>query len=129
MGLIHHLSVGVADVAKSAAFYDAVLAPLGHRRAFEDKGAFVAFGRMGEDLFFVTRPHDDGPATPGNGVHVCFSAPSRAAVDAFYQAALDHGAEDDGPPGLRSEYDRRYYACFVRDPDGNKIEALTFSAT
>jgi catechol 2,3-dioxygenase-like lactoylglutathione lyase family enzyme len=129
MGLIHHVSVGVADIARAAAFYDAILAPLGQRRAFAADGLFVAYGRMGEDLFFVTLPHDEGPADPGNGVHICFSAPSRPAVDALYEAALAHGGTDDGPPGLRSEYDRRYYACFVRDPDGNKIEALTFSAT
>jgi len=128
MNLIHHVSVGVDDIVRAARFYDPVLAELGMTRAFDEPGVTVAYGTLGEFLFFIVVPLDDAEATVGNGVHICFNAADRAVVDTFYRTALANGGSDDGPPGARTEYDDqgRYYAAFVRDPYGNKIEALYF---
>ena len=82
---------------------------------------------VGTFLFSLETPVDGRPATAGNGVHVAFSAEDRPMVDAFYRAALVHGGRDAGAPGLRPVYDN-YYGAFVLDPDGNKIEAVTYSA-
>lgn len=128
MGLFHHISLGVTDVGRAARCYDPVLGTLGTARAFELAGVSIAYGTPGGELFFIGSPIDEVEATVGNGTHICFNATDRAAVDAFYETALAHGGIDDGPPGTRTEYDEqgRYYAAFVRDPDGNKIEALCF---
>jgi catechol 2,3-dioxygenase-like lactoylglutathione lyase family enzyme len=83
---------------------------------------------FGAILVTLTRPLNGKPATPGNGAHVAFTAENRAMVNAFYEAALANGSGEDGPPGLRPEYNDNYYGAFVLDPDGNKIEAVTFSA-
>ena len=76
----------------------------------------------------LEKPTDGRPASVGNGVHVAFAAETRAMVDEFYRVALAHGGSDAGPPGLRPEYDANYYGAFVRDPDGNKIEAVSFAS-
>ena len=76
----------------------------------------------------LTRPVDGQRATPGNGVHVAFYAGTRAMVDEFHRVALAHGGTSDGEPDLRPHYDPHYYAAFVRDPDGNKLEAFTYAA-
>ena len=128
MPTLDHISLGIADHARATAFYDAVLAPLGIVRRFEEAGA-AGYGATGDRAdFWIGPPHDGRPATAGNGVHVCFAAPSRAAVDAFHRAALAHGGTDDGAPGLRPEYHPDYYGAFARDPDGNKIEAVCRTA-
>ncbi|WP_244606624.1 VOC family protein [Arsenicitalea aurantiaca] len=75
-------------------------------------------------MFSLNTPADGEQATTGNGTHIAFEVEKRAAVDACYQAALANGGMGDGAPGVRPEYDAHYYAAFVRDPDGNKIEAL-----
>ncbi len=124
--MLHHVSLGTRDADRAAAFYDPVLAVLGMRRLNLRDGS-VDYGTS--TLFFsLERPSDGNPASVGNGVHVAFAAEDRAMVDAFYRAALANGGADAGPPGLRPEYDAHYYGAFVRDPDGNKIEAVTFSA-
>jgi len=122
--MISHVSLGTNDVARAKAFYDAILAVLGYRRIFDHPNA----GAWGIDFptFWVGRPFDAGRANPGNGVHVCFNAPSRDAVDEFHRVALASGGRDDGLPSLRPQYTADYYAGFVLDPDGNKIEALCF---
>ena len=79
-------------------------------------------------FFSLEKPSDGKPASVGNGVHIAFSAECRAMVDEFHRVALASGGSDAGPPGIRPEYDAHYYGAFVRDPDGNKIEAVTFSA-
>ena len=76
---------------------------------------------------FVYYPFDDKPATVGNGSHVAFLAETRTAVDDFYKAALANGGEDEGAPGIREEYMPNYYAAYVRDPDGNKLQAVCYS--
>jgi catechol 2,3-dioxygenase-like lactoylglutathione lyase family enzyme len=124
--MVHHVSFGTADLARARAFYDPVMATLGLRRTLEVPDA-VGYG-SGITSFSLNRPADGGRASPGNGVHVAFEVERRADVDAFFRVALAHGGTGDGAPGLRPEYDGHYYAAFVRDPDGNKIEALTFAA-
>jgi catechol 2,3-dioxygenase-like lactoylglutathione lyase family enzyme len=125
---LDHVSIGVTTIARSKAFYDAVLAPLGLTALMpvEIQGRLVGVG-YGEShaSFWIQLPLNGQPATMGNGVHIAFRAPNRAAVDAFYLAALDQGGIEDGRPGVREKYHPSYYAAFVRDPDGNKIEACT----
>ncbi len=127
---IDHISLGVADMKRAKAFYDSALAPLGLQPIMpvEVPGlGLVGVGYGGADgkpEFWIQLPINRAPASAGNGVHVAFTAPSRAAVDAFYIAALERGGFDDGKPGLRSEYHPNYYGAFVRDLDGNKIEAV-----
>jgi catechol 2,3-dioxygenase-like lactoylglutathione lyase family enzyme len=132
--MLHHLSFGVADIVRSARFYDAVLAALGQRRVWEDLddlspdgGAAVGYGtEPGNDLLALKqRPAPAGvQLAPGPGFHLAFSARSRADVDAFHAAALAHGGQCNGPPGLRPHYGPHYYAAFVIDPDGYRIEAV-----
>jgi len=124
--MIHHVSVGTNDLARSKAFYDPVLAVIGLRPLIVDDQS-VDYG-IGEILFSLEMPVDGRPATAGNGVHIAFTAMDRAMVDEFHRVALAHGGADDGAPGLRPQYDANYYGAFVRDPDGNKVEAVTFSA-
>ncbi|HEY1051229.1 MAG TPA: VOC family protein [Prosthecobacter sp.] len=121
--MLHHLSFAVTDIARSAAFYDAVLGPLGYCRVWEDE-TFVGYGtEPGKDMFALKlRP--ENAAAPGDGFHVAFTASSRDAVHAFYAAALAHGGRDNGGSGLHPEYGPGYYAAFVIDPDGYRIEAV-----
>ena len=124
--MFSHVSLGTTDAGRAAAFYDPVLAVLGIGKG-KARGGSVDYGSAMIG-FSLERPADGRPASVGNGVHVAFAAESRAQVDEFYRVALAHGGSDAGPPGLRPEYDANYYAAFVRDPDGNKIEAVTFLA-
>lgn len=119
--ILSHVSLGTNDFARATAFYDAVLPTLGCRRVMEHPGA-VAYGKAFPE-FWVQTPVDGAAATIGNGTHVGFIAANKAAVDAFHAAALKAGATDDGTPGPREEYGAPYYGCFLRDPDGHKIEA------
>jgi catechol 2,3-dioxygenase-like lactoylglutathione lyase family enzyme len=118
-----HISIGVRDVDRSRAFYDAVLAPLGYR-CVRAARSLVGFGYGADSIaFWVVSA--ERPVTPDekSGLHFCFAAPDAAAVDAFHAAALRAGGRDNGAPGLRPVYDRDYYAAFVIDPDGYRIEA------
>lgn len=124
--MLHHLSLGTTNLERARAFYDPVMQELGLRRTLDVEDA-VGYG-AGITLFSLNLPADGRSATPGNGVHAAFEVERRAAVDAFFRVALASGGTEDGAPGLRPEYDPNYYAAFVRDPDGNKIEALTFTA-
>jgi catechol 2,3-dioxygenase-like lactoylglutathione lyase family enzyme len=130
---IDHVSIGVTNMRRSKAFYDAVLAPLNMAPVYpvEINGQLVGVG-YGDDpekpKFWIQLPINGQPASQGNGFHLAFTAPSRAAVDAFYLAALEQGGAEDGAPGLRTEYHPSYYAAFVRDPDGAKIEAVSHGA-
>ena len=119
--IMSHVSVGTNDFERAASFYDVVLATLGATRLMEHLGA-VAWGRQYPE-FWLHVPLDGEPASVGNGTHVAFMASSKEAVRAFYRAALEAGAGDEGPPGPRPAYGAPYYGCFLRDPDGHKIEA------
>jgi len=120
--MLHHVSVGVADVERAAKFYDEVLGALGYKRSAQYLPYAIAYGE-GISEFWIQLPHDQGTPSPGNGVHVGFSARTKQAVDKFHEAALEHGGTDEGEPGPRPDYGPEYYGAFVRDPDGNKIEA------
>lgn len=121
--MIHHVSVGTNDIGRARAFYDAALPTIGLTlmKAMDEAGHYGS----GHLLFSVQVPIDGAPATVGNGSHVAFEAEDRPMVEAFYRAALANGGTSDGAPGVRAEYDSHYYAAFVRDPDGHKIEAFT----
>jgi catechol 2,3-dioxygenase-like lactoylglutathione lyase family enzyme len=119
--MFNHVSVGTRDLERAARFYDAALGALGYRRTMSESFG-CAWGLQWPE-FWATLP-TDGEAGAGNGTHIAFIAASREAVDAFHAAALEAGGSDDGAPGLRPDYTPDYYAAFVRDPDGNKIEAV-----
>lgn len=121
--IISHISLGTNDFERATAFYDRVLATLGCKRVLDFPGA-VAYGKQFPELW-VQSPIDAEPAAPANGSHVGFTAASKEEVQAFYDAAIAAGARDDGSPGPRPDYGDDYYGCFVRDPDGHKIEAAT----
>jgi catechol 2,3-dioxygenase-like lactoylglutathione lyase family enzyme len=119
---LDHIALHVADAPRAIAFYRLALAPLDMAVAMEAPGGVAAgFGINGKPSFWVA---PGGPTRPP--AHIAFRAVSRAAVDAFYAAALKAGATDNGAPGVREHYRSDYYAAFVRDLDGNNIEAVCF---
>lgn len=125
---VDHVSFPVADFETSAAFYDAVLATLGLRRRKQHDGA-IGWGP--DDVLppiFWIHAREPGHATSGIGLHVGFRAKDRVEVDAFHATALKLGATDAGGPGVRPQYTAGFYGCFVRDPDGFKIEAVVREA-
>ena len=124
--MIHHVSLGTNDVKRARSFYDRVLGVLGLRLLKEDEKS-LDYG-VGAIMFSLETPVDGKTASSGNGVHVAFVAQGPEMVEEFYRVALENGGSDDGAPGLRPEYNAHYYGAFVRDPDGNKIEAVTHSA-
>jgi catechol 2,3-dioxygenase-like lactoylglutathione lyase family enzyme len=121
--MLSHLSLGVRDLEQAAAFYQKVLAPLGYVCLFAKDHA-VGFGEPGrlDELALFAKSQES--AAPGPGFHLAFTAPSRDSVDAFHVAAIAAGATDAGVPGLRPQYGATYYAAFVVDPDGHKLEAV-----
>jgi catechol 2,3-dioxygenase-like lactoylglutathione lyase family enzyme len=119
--ILSHASIGTNDFDRAVRFYDAVLPTLGCRRIMQHPGA-AAWGKAFPE-FWVQTPIDGKPASVGNGTHIGFVAPDKDAVHAFHAAALKAGAKDEGAPGPRPDYGEPYYGCFVRDPDGHKIEA------
>ena len=129
--MIDHFSLPVSDYARSRAFYDKALGTLGYNMLMEmtDSPGYVAAGYGPADLpepaFWIGAGRIPGPPpeTP-EGQHIAFRAPDRAAVDAFYTAAVAAGGSDNGAPGLRPQYHPAYYAAFVLDPDGHRIEAV-----
>src|ERR1700716_3839753 len=122
--MIDHISVGVADLERSARFYESTLAPLGLSRLVT-RPATVGFGKSYPE-FWINLRADTAPVPLGSGVHICLRARSTDEVDAFHTAALTAGGSSDGAPGLRPHDRVRYYAAFIVDPDGNRIEAVTF---
>lgn len=123
--MIDHISVAVRDLAKGEQFYAAALAPLGLAKLREWPNATIGFGKKYPE-FWINRRDAMDRIADDSGVHICLRAPDTAAVDAFHAAALKAGGSSDGEPGLRPHYYAGYYAAFVRDPDGNRIEAVTF---
>ena len=121
--LVSHVSVGVTDLYRAGLFYDAVLAVVGARRIMEH-GAGIGWGRAFPEFWANLQRDHRGVAVAGVGAHVCFNAADPEAVVAFYEAGLAAGGFGDGAPGPRPEYAPGYYAAFLRDPDGNKVEAM-----
>ena len=126
--ILSHVSLGTNRFEQAIAFYDKVLATLGIGRTMDlSEHRAVAYGRQYPE-FWVQAPCDGQPAQVANGVHIAFLASNPEQVQAFYQAALEAGAADDGAPGPRPHYGKQYYGCFVRDLDGHKIEAMAWLA-
>ncbi|CAN5725699.1 VOC family protein [soil metagenome] len=121
--MLGHLSFGVADLERAAAFYDAILAPLGCVRVWSHANG-AGFGAPGGGDKLALFPQGRPITPPGPGFHLAFDAPDRAAVDAFHAAALALGGADRGAPGLRPHYGATYYAAFITDLDGYRLEAV-----
>jgi catechol 2,3-dioxygenase-like lactoylglutathione lyase family enzyme len=127
--MLHHLSFGVSDIHRSAAFYDAVLGALGFVRVWEDivpgeADSAVGYGLPGGGDKFAIKLRADSRIAPPAGLHLAFAAADRIAVRRFHEAALKNGGRDHGAPGLRPNYGPNYYAAFVVDPDGYHLEAV-----
>lgn len=120
--MIDHFTLTVSDLARTRAFYERALAPLGYGVQMEFEG-YIGFGARGKPSFWIKA----GPM-PQSPMHIAFSADDRGKVDAFYAAALAAGGRDDGPPGVRPHYHAHYYGAFVLDPDGHPIEAVCHRA-
>ena len=127
--MIDHTGISVSNFAKSKAFYSAALAPIGYAMLMEFPAAITkstdvaGFGEAPKPDFWISGGTPNQPP-----IHVAFRVTSRAAVDAFYRAALEAGATDNGPPGIRAHYHPDYYGAFVLDPDGHNIEAVCHEA-
>jgi len=122
--MIDHVSVGVSDLERAVRFYELTLAPLGLSRLVT-RPATVGFGKSYPE-FWINLRAGMAAVQRDSGVHICLRAKSTGEVDAFHAAALNAGASSDGAPGLRPHDRVRYYAAFIVDPDGNRVEAVTF---
>lgn len=119
--MINHISIGIRDIVLTRRFYDAVLEPLGYTCKTSGDG-YLGYGKESVQLWLL-KSESPVRADPNSGLHLCFDAPSRTSVDAFHRVAMNHGAKDNGAAGLRPDYGANYYAAFVVDPDGYRIEA------
>ena len=124
--MIDHISIAVRDLSASAAFYQHVLAEIGLQRLTANENT-VGFGKKYPEFWLNARPAMKPVETAG-GSHICLRARSKEAVGAFHKTALAAGARDDGAPGLRPEYSANYYAAFILDLDGHRIEVVSFIA-
>jgi catechol 2,3-dioxygenase-like lactoylglutathione lyase family enzyme len=130
MSMLDHVTLFVRDLAKARAFYDAALKPIGYEALYvydetaRGGGRYIGYGAHPKAAFWLAER-----AVPSTPLHIAFLAPSRAAVDAFYAAALAAGGTDNGPPGLRPHYHPHYYGAFVFDPDGYNTEAVCHTPT
>ena len=122
--MIDHLSISVSDLAGSSRFYQAVLATIGMNKLVERENT-VGFGKKYPEFWLNYRAQLP-PVSADSGLHIALRTKGRESVDQFFQAALQAGAESDGAPGFRPEYHDNYYAAFIRDLDGNRIEVVTF---
>ena len=122
--MIDHVSIVVRDLGAGRRFYEPVLATLGYSKLVT-RPTTVGFGKKYPEFWLNERP-GMVPAEADTGAHICLRASDIKAVDAFHAAALQAGGTSFGPPGVRPEYSTGYYAAFIRDPDGNKVEAVTF---
>jgi catechol 2,3-dioxygenase-like lactoylglutathione lyase family enzyme len=122
--MLDHVSVGVSDLERAARFYEQALGALGLTKLVT-RPATVGFGKAYPE-FWINLRAGMPPVQPASGVHICLRARTTSDVDAFYAAALDAGGQSDGAPGLRPHDRVKYYAAFVVDPDGNRVEAVTF---
>lgn len=119
--MLNHISIGVRDIARTKTFYDAALNPLGYT-ALSAGDTSLGYGKDAVVLW-ISKTDTPVPADPKSGLHFCFDAPTHRSVDAFHAGALGAGGKDNGKPGLREDYGPNYYAAFVVDPDGYRLEA------
>ncbi len=125
--MFSHITLGIDNFAAAEPFYDAIMQVLGHPVFFgHDKGK--AWGEPTGPKLFIGHAFDGKPASHGNGTHAAFIVKTRKQVDAFHAAALDNGGSDEGAPGLRPHYHPNYYGAYVRDPEGNKLQAVCHRA-
>ncbi len=122
--MFFYLTLGAHDLAASGTFYDPVLKTVGWERLKSDENELGFGPKGGETVLWVLKPQNKLPATFGNGVMLALTAPDRAGVDAFYVAAMANGGYDEGKPGIRGDDTSTWYACYVRDPAGNKLSAV-----
>ena len=122
MSVISHITLGTNDAERAGRFYDAVLGVLGFLRLPKPP----AYEKGGMPTIYLYPPEDGRPATWGNGTHIAFVVKAREAVHAFHEAALRLGGSCAGEPGPRPHYGENYYAAYVRDPDGNKLQAVCY---
>lgn len=128
MSVISHITLGTNDKARSAVFYDAVLGALGFSRLQKPPEKPLAYERNQQmPTIYIYSPENKLPATWGNGTHIAFIAESKAEVHNFHEAALQNGGTSEGQPGPRPQYGDSYYAAYVRDPDGNKLQAVCYN--
>jgi catechol 2,3-dioxygenase-like lactoylglutathione lyase family enzyme len=120
--MLDHFSIGVAEVARSRRFYDAALAPLGYAALSVGEDS-LGYGKDAPALW-IGASASPPPADRRSGLHFAFAAPTRASVAEFHRAALAAGGRDNGAPGLRPDYGANYYAAYVVDPDGYRLEAV-----
>jgi len=123
--MIDHISIAVRDLKAGERFYTALLVTLGMTKLREWPDAAIGYGKKYPE-FWINRRTDMAPIGSDSGVHICLRAGDAAMVDAFHATALAGGGSSDGAPGFRAQYHENYYAAFIRDPDGNRIEAVTF---
>ena len=121
--MFSHVTIGTNNLAKARDFYDVVCGTMGILRGVEGS-TFISYGDRNGGRFFVMSPYNGDRATTGNGTHVAFRAKTRAEVNAFHASALAYGGTDEGAPGLRPHYHEHYYGAYVRDLDGNKLQAV-----
>ena len=119
--MINHVSIGVRDIGRTKQLYDAALKPLGYN-CLSESATSLGYGKDAVALWIAVADHPV-PADEKSGLHFCFDAPTRKSVAAFHAAALGAGGRDNGKPGLRADYGANYYAAFVVDPDGYRLEA------
>ncbi|QKC86372.1 VOC family protein [Mesorhizobium sp. NZP2077] len=124
--MFDHISIGVRDANASKRFYDAALKPLGYTCLSQSPGS-LGYGAQSVALW-VNEAARPVPADEKSGLHSCFTAPTRDSVDALHAGAMREGGSDNGAPGLRAAYDENYYAAFVLDPDGYRLEAYCSAA-
>ena len=128
VSVISHITLGTNDKARAAKFYDAVLGAIGFTRLPKPPEKPLAYERDGKmPTIYIYTPEDGRPATWGNGTHIAFIADTTDQVHAFYDRALELGGMSEGEPGPRSQYGPNYYAAYVRDPDGNKLQAVCYT--
>lgn len=130
--MFSYMMIGTSDIIRAIPFYEAIMATLGHPRlddyTDDQGGRWASWGAPDPGPHItVGRPFDGRPASVGNGMMLSFVAADRATVDRFYEMAISHGGSDEGSPGLRPHYGPTFYAAYVRDPDGNKLNAVCYS--
>lgn len=127
--MFSHFTLGSNDMLRTAGFYDAVMPALGQKLLRKEENAYRMYGPPNGDFphLFMVRPFDNLPATWSNGFHIAFNAPTEQIVDDFYYMAMSTGGINEGPPGLREHYAADYYGAYVRDPDGNKLQAVCYT--
>ncbi len=124
--MFDHISIGVRDIMRAKAFYDRTLEPIGYRRLSDGEGS-LGYGKKTVGLW-IGVTSSPVPDDPNSGLHVCFTAPDRESVAKFHAAALAEGGRDNGKPGIRADYGADYFAAYVVDPDGYRLEALHLGA-